>query len=136
MRIGPIWKYRLAMGSAFLTLLGAYLVFRSFQATSSDFFLGKLRNGSNVLCVDKDALIVWRPPAMGMGMTGGCSDEINSGRVAIVTIESPTLSSIGWGLLLLGFILQLFSIEKPRPSTTDTIPYALRGPRQRSPKSK
>jgi len=48
-----------------------------------------------------------------MGMTNGCADVSDKPRVAVVTIESPALSIIGWALLLTGFILQAFSVEKP-----------------------
>jgi len=46
-------------------------------------------------------------------MTNGCADVSDKPRVAVVTIESPALSIIGWALLLTGFILQAFSVEKP-----------------------
>jgi hypothetical protein len=132
MKIPPIWKYRFAMSSATLTLVGAFLVFRSFQATSSDFFLTSLRNGDKALCIGDNALITWEPNGVGMGRAHGCAESIGTPRVAIVIIESQTLSYVGWGLLLFGFLLQAFSIEKPQSGTLTT--HASYGPRQKSPK--
>ena len=113
-------KYRMAQASAWLNLVGAFLVFLSFQATSSDFFLINLKNGNRALCVGTNALILWTETGVGMGMPHGCADVLNTPRVAIVTIESPIMSLLGWGLLLLGFLLQLFSLEQP-PLTSEDL---------------
>lgn len=104
-------KYRLAQLSAILNLIGAFLVFRSFQATSADFFLTTLKNGNKAFCVDKNALITWSPNGVGLGMPNGCAEVAGTPRVAVVLRDSSALSTIGWALLLFGFFLQVFSIE-------------------------
>ena len=109
-------KYRMAQLSAVLNFLGAILVFLAFQATSSDFFLTTLKSGNKALCVGTNALVVWTPSArVGFGMPNGCAEAESTPRVAVVTIESPKLSFLGWVLLLFGFFLQIFSIEPPKP---------------------
>ncbi len=98
---------------------------------SSDFFLTNLKNGNKALCVGKNALVVWTATGVGMGMTNGCADVAETPKVAVVTVESPAFLTIGCGLLLLGFLLQVFSIEKPKPDNPVHVSY---GPRQKSPK--
>ena len=126
----PTAKYQFAMLSAILNLVGAFLVFRSFQSTSSDFFLTSLKNGNKALCVGKNALVEWTKNGVGMGMPNACAEVTETPKVAVVTIESPTLSNIGWVLLLSGFFLQVFSLEKPKPITPPHVSY---GPRQKPP---
>jgi hypothetical protein len=102
---------RLATWSAVLNLIGAFLVFLSFQATSSEFALTMLKDGRRALCSNNDALIMWGPGTVGMGLTNGCSPDRVLGipRLAIVTIDSPALGYLGWFVLLLGFFIQVFS---------------------------
>jgi hypothetical protein len=111
----PMAKYRMAQWSAILSLVGALLVFLSFQATSSDFFLTNLKNGDKALCVGQTALVVWasKNNGLAMGVAKGCADVADTPKVAVVTVEFPLLSYLGWLLLFIAFFLQFLSIEKP-----------------------
>ena len=131
MKFSPVAKYRMARWSAVLNLAGTLLVFLSFQAHSSDFFLTNLKDGSKALCVGNNALIVWGAGLghVGWGQPNGCIDVADTPKVAIVTVESPAFLTMGWAFLLLGFLLQLVSIEPPKSEPRQSF-----GPRQRSPK--
>ena len=115
MTFSPMTKYRMAQWSAILSLVGAVLVFLSFQATSSDFFLTNLKNGNKALCVGQNALVIWAEKNNGfwMGVAKGCAEMADTPKVAVVMIESPLLSYLGWLLLVIAFFLQFLSIEKP-----------------------
>jgi hypothetical protein len=117
----PMSKYRMAQWSAALNFVGALLVFLSFQATSSDFFLTHLGGGEHALCVGKEALVIWGVNRMQIGIPNGCAGASETPKVAIVALESPTLEKFGWGMLLLGFFLQTFSIEKPSPLKCEEV---------------
>src|ERR1700681_4001191 len=109
MKLSKVPKYRLAQASAWLNLSGAFLLFLSFQATSTNLFLVTAVNGNTAFCVGNRAMFVMRPDG-GLGM--GTSCPIGAGKpTAVVNTDSPALVMLGWGLLLLGFIFQLFSIE-------------------------
>jgi hypothetical protein len=113
--MSPMGKYRMAQWAAALNFVGALLVFLSFQATSSDFFLTTLKDGRHAICVGKTALMIWSDTGVGAGIRNGCADVTEKPKVAIVTVESPAFSILGWLLLLLGFVLPVFSVEKPQP---------------------
>jgi hypothetical protein len=111
-------KYRLAQASAVLNLLGALLVFLSFQATSTNLLL--ITSADQQLaafCVGGRAAFLMRGPAVGLGVT--CPTGPNIKPTAIVNTDSPFLEYIGWGLLGLGFFTQLFSLEKPNLTADD-----------------
>jgi hypothetical protein len=112
----------LTLWSAVLNLVGAFLVFLSFQATSSEFGMTILKNGERALCSHDDALISWGQYSVSMGTHNGCSPEKVQAvpRIAVVTVESPVLGYLGWFLLLFGFVLQIFSID-PSPLTNEQI---------------
>ena len=110
-------KYRLALLSALLTLFGSLLVFYAFQVTSTGFVV--YTHGSH----GEAAMCVGDPPrsmlAMGpngeflMGVRGldkSCSQGKN---FAVVNTDSPRLMGFGWILVVVGFVLQVVSIERP-----------------------
>jgi hypothetical protein len=112
-------KYRLAQLSAVLTVMGSFLIFYAFQATSTGFVV--YTHGSH----GESAMCVGDPPrsmlAMGsggeflMGMRG-FDRECSQGRnFAVVNTDSPQLAKFGWILVILGFLSQVGCIEKPRP---------------------
>jgi hypothetical protein len=112
-----MFLYRMAQLSAVLALLGSILVFYAFQATSTGFLVythGKY--GESAMCVGD-------PPKsmIAMGAQGelimavrGFDHSCSQGRhFAVVNTESPRLAGLGWILMLVGFVLQILSIEKP-----------------------
>ncbi|HEX4487065.1 MAG TPA: hypothetical protein VH088_12405 [Terriglobales bacterium] len=107
-------KYRLAQVSAVLNLLGALLVFFSFQATSNDFILVSTPDGEAAFCVGGKAM--FGTFNKGLLINTDCPKGKNFKPTAVVVNDSPYLGYLGWGLLGLGFILQFFSIEKPTMS--------------------
>ena len=70
-------KYRLAIFSAFLSIVGTFLLVLSFQATSSDFMLLTANDGSGTIasydfihydkhnCTDEDCPDTWGSPTIG-----------------------------------------------------------------------
>jgi hypothetical protein len=123
----------MAQLSAFLNLLGALLVFLSFQATSTDFFLVTTKENKTALCVGKSAMFVMGP-GTSLLIGTACPEAMPGARpTAVVNTDAPWLAILGWALLFVGFFFQLFSIEAPKPNIPVHVSH---GPRQRSPKSK
>jgi hypothetical protein len=112
-----MFKYRLEQVSAVLTLFGSFLVFYAFQATSTGFLV--YTHGS----YGEAAMCVGNPPrsmlAIGpngeflMGMRGFDRSCYQGKNFAVVNTDSPHLARFGWILVILGFILQVVSIERP-----------------------
>ncbi len=56
-------------------------------------------------------------PRNSLGIGTACPEAMPGARpTAVVNTDAPWLAIFGWFLLLAGFFLQFFSIEKPRPS--------------------
>jgi hypothetical protein len=127
-----VWKFRLAMMAAVLNIAGAGLLYWSFQATSTDLLLvtGSQMNG---FCVAGHVMFAMAPDGKGLLMGGGvdCPEGPAAKRTAVVNTEHPSFNSLGWFLIILGFVLQLLSLEYPEPPTLVHTSY---GPRQRSAK--
>jgi hypothetical protein len=100
------------------------LLFYSFQATSSDFRLITTKNNRGsvlgdsrkqfALCVNNYTLL--RTDAVGgivMGMNG-CPDWEHARPAAVVNIEHPAFSALGFIVLLAGFLLQYLSVPQPK----------------------
>jgi hypothetical protein len=105
-------KFRLAQASAILNLLGAFLVFLSFQATSTKFLLVTGTDNRSFLCVGDQALFAM-DPKHGLDLGVGCPAGQDYKPAAVVNTDKPWLGYFGWGMLFLGFFAQLLSIEKP-----------------------
>jgi hypothetical protein len=112
-----MFKYRLAQLSASLTLFGSFLVFYAFQSTSTGFLVYTHgRYGEAAMCVGDpphSMLAIGPNGEFLMGMRGfdrSCSQGKN---FAVVNTNSPHLVRLGWIFVILGFILQVVSIERP-----------------------
>jgi len=95
-----------------LNLIGTGLLFFSFQATSSNVRIVTTADGTTAMCVDQFALFVKRGNGLGIG-AAGCPDQPDSRAVAVVNIEHPILVTLGFLILVSGFLFQFLSI----PST-------------------
>src|SRR6202049_4420069 len=61
-------KYRIAQASAWLNLLGAFLVFVSFQGTSTDLLMVRTADGRTAFCVGPVSMFqygAWKRPSHG-----------------------------------------------------------------------
>ena len=106
-------KHHFAYLSAGLNFLGAIFLFLSFQATSTDFILVTATDGRSALCVGKNALFFMTPDG-GLGMGTKCPDWETGKPTAVVNTEHPSFAKAGIFFILFGFLLQLFSIDKPK----------------------
>jgi hypothetical protein len=105
----------------FCNLLGAFLLFLSFQATSSSIKLISSADGQTVFCINGRAALALTQGGFGIG--GPCPDWKNARPIALVAIEYPKMVTAGFVLTLLGFLLQWFSFpseEKLRPAPPNT----------------
>jgi hypothetical protein len=124
-------KYQMAKVSAILNLLGALLLFVSFQAASTDFMLVSTKGGRQALCVGKQAMFVVDPGyRVGVGVAE-CPSGADAKPTAVVNTDKPWLAKLGWFLIVAGFIFQWISIEPPQAP----IVRISHGPRQKSPKN-
>jgi len=115
-----MFKYRIAQLSGSLTLFGSFLVCYAFQATSTGFLVYTHgRYGESAMCVGDPPRSMLATGSKGeflMGMRGFDSSCAQGKNFAVVNTDSPHLARLGWTLVILGFILQLVSIEKPIPT--------------------
>ena len=107
-----MWKHQFAKWSAVSNLLGTFLLFFSFQATSTDFLLVITKDNRSALCVGSNAMFVMTPTG-GLGIGTRCPDPKSGKPTAIVNTDQPVLATLGLSCIILGFFMQLFSIEKP-----------------------
>lgn len=114
-----MFRYRVAQLSASLMIVGSFLVFYAFQATSTGFLVYTHgRYGEAAMCVGdppQSMIAMGANGELAIGMRGldnSCSQGKN---FAVVNTDSPRLVRFGWVLVLLGFILQIVSIERPIP---------------------
>jgi len=95
-------------------------VFHSFQATSTSLILVTEKNGAMSFCVGNNAMFTAIPgPGHGLQMGHECPQGIDAKPAAIVNTDSPIEATLGWLLLLLGFVLQVFSIEPSKLTSED-----------------
>jgi hypothetical protein len=108
-------KHRMAQLSALLTLVGSVLIFYAFQASSTGFLVythGKY--GESSMCVGDPpkSLIAMGPSGELIIGTPRLNRECAQGKsFAVVNTESPLVAKVGWSLIVLGFVLQMFSVE-------------------------
>ena len=114
-------NWRLQQVALFLNLGGTALLFLSFQATSSDFRLITAETHSVLsgdfneyaLCVNNYTLLESDANRGVLLGAKGCPDWERSHSVAVVNIENPRFVTAGFICTLLGFLLQLISIQRP-----------------------
>jgi len=106
-------KFHRAVLSAFLNLLGSLLLFYSLQFSSSEFLLETLDNGHQALCVNGNAMFEWRAGGVALGRADACKNATGAKPTALINTDHPAFVGWGLGMLFLGFLLQIFSIEKP-----------------------
>jgi hypothetical protein len=102
-------------------LLGAVLLFLSFQATSSRVNLISFPDGRTIFCVNGHTALAFSQNVLGFG--GVCPDAENAKPIALVTIEHPKMVTAGFVLTILGFLLQWFSFPlepKSKPMLPST----------------
>ena len=100
----------MAQLSAVLNLVGAVLIFYSFQAASTKLLLVTAADKSGAsFCIGDVAVFSVRNHNVTMGTT--CPPNTGKKPTAIVNTDAPWASFTGWIVLGLGFLLQLFSIE-------------------------
>lgn len=98
----------------FLNLLGAALLFFSFQATSSNFILITGSDGTSALCVNGKSLVA-ELPGHGWRIGGAPCPELEHGRpTAVVNSEHPFFVTLGFIITIIGFALQFLAIPGPR----------------------
>jgi hypothetical protein len=110
-------KYRLAQLSAALVVIGSFLVFYAFQATSTGFLVYTHgTRGESAMCVGDpphSMLAIGADGELIMGMRDFDRSCSQGKKFAVVNTDSPRLATIGWILLLLGFVLQIVSTPRP-----------------------
>ena len=97
-----------------MNVIGAGILFFSFQATSSNFRLITTPDGRSALCVDKRALIIAEPSGGFRIGAPDCPDWEHARPAAVVNFEHPSFVTIGLLLVVLGFVVQFLSIPGPK----------------------
>src|ERR1035438_1863527 len=129
-------KYRISILAALLNLASTVVLAYSFQASSTDFMLRTDNKGGAALCVGKTALFSSpHPGTVEVAPGSGCPDWPNSTPTAVVKTDHPLFIKVGLLLLLLGFLAQVFSIERPHPTFSDAEIRELRKLRKLLPKN-
>lgn len=103
-----------------MNLVGALLLFYSFQATSSSFRLIKRPANSVVgsspeydMCVGDYTLLSTQGDDVTLGQHG-CPTTADDRRAAVVNTEHPLFVTIGFLFLVGGFIVEFFAVPEPR----------------------
>jgi hypothetical protein len=112
-------KARMARLSAFLNLLGAFLVFLSFQATSTNLLMIANKDKSFAFCIGDRSIFGLLPGGRGTYIGAGCPQGQDAKPAAVVSTDSPWLAKLGWIVLAIGFGLQIFSVEPSLLSKED-----------------
>ncbi len=114
-----------------MNLTGTLLLFLSFQATSSSFRLVKRNNSlffktekEYSICVEDYTLLSTN--AQGSVAIGhrGCPSSEDDRRAAVVNTEHPVFITIGFSLILIGFVIQFFAV--PEPKTIAELRYQIK----------
>jgi len=108
-----VWQ-RIAL---FSNLLGAVLLFLSFQATSSNIRMLTTSDGRTAMCVQNRGTLITFPDGKIVIGESKCPDWEHSRPAAVVSIEHPLFVTIGFVLTALGFLLQFLAIPRDRPET-------------------
>ncbi len=116
-----MFKYWMAFLAAILNLAGSGLVFFSFQAASANLLLVAPKDGSLAFCIGDRAVFGLGPG--GSTIIGyGCPKALDTKPAAVVNTDSPGLAKFGWLLIGLGFLFQLFSLQRPSPAVPLPVP--------------
>jgi hypothetical protein len=115
-----------------MNVAGTFLLFYSFQATSSDFRLVTAKSYSVVageikqyaLCVNNYTLLETDSRHGIMVGSANCPDWQHARPAAVVNIEHPSFLTIGFSLLFFGFIIQFFAV--PEPKTIAELRYQIK----------
>lgn len=106
-----------------LNVIGAGILFFSFQATSSDFRLVTARNKTVLspdplvqyaLCVNNYTIVETDSKGSMMMGHNGCPDWEHSRPAAVVNFEHPAFVTVGMFMLVLGFVLQFLAVPGPK----------------------
>ena|ERR1700730_18187628 len=125
-------KYHMAMLSAILNLIGAALIFWSFQAASTKLLLVTGQGKDVAFCIGDRAMFGLTKDGQGLAMGYACPSGDTMKPTVVANTDKPWMATVGWGMLVLGFVFQLASVEKkPKPDFPPRVSY---GPRQKSPK--
>jgi hypothetical protein len=111
--------YRLSQISAIAAFAGSILVFYSFQAASTGFVVyTNGPRGESATCVGDpphSMLAIGKEGELIIGMRDFDRDCSGGKNFAVVSSDSPKLARLGLILISLGFLLQVFCIERPGP---------------------
>ena len=103
-----------------LNLAGTALIWLSFQATSSNLKIVTTADHRTALCANGRALIIDDPAHKGTGFgIARCPEWENARPAAVVNVERPFLVTVGFILLLLGFLIQYLSV--PNSETVEQL---------------
>jgi len=98
----------------FFNLFGWVFLYLSFQATSSNFKLVTTPYGWSALCVNNMALLATGPyGGIGLGLSK-CPDWEHARPAAVVNVENPFLETLGFILVIAGFLLQFLSVPSAK----------------------
>jgi len=107
-------------GALALNLLGSALPFVLFQATSSDVKIVATIDHRTALCVAGRAMIVTSPGGSGVSIgMPACPDWENARPAAVINVEYPFFVTLGFLMLISGFVIQYFAV--PDPHTIDRL---------------
>ena len=106
------WASVIGIGA---TLLGAFLLFRGFQATSTDLKMVSAKDGSPIaMCAYGTAFLTWASVPTDKSGTPGCPTSMGTVRsVAGVVYENGGLIPWGWIVTMFGAVAQLVGLGLP-----------------------
>lgn len=95
--------------SSVLVLAGTVALFFAFQTTSSDFRFVTTRWNTKALCADNKVLVESFPNGGWRIGSNACPDWEKANPAAVVKVENPLGVWAGFGLLVLGSVMQVFA---------------------------
>jgi len=98
-----------AFASSAFVLFGTVALFFAFQTTSSDFRFVTAKNGMRSLCVDNRTMLMAMPNGGWSVGSDRCYEWDIGNPAAIVKVENPRGVWVGFGLVVLGSLMQLFT---------------------------
>jgi len=98
-----------AFASSAFVLFGTVALFFAFQTTSSDFRFVTAKNGMRSLCVDNCTMLMAMPNGGWSVGSDRCYEWDTGNPAAIVKVENPRGVWVGFGLVVLGSLMQLFT---------------------------
>jgi hypothetical protein len=104
-------RFYFSVASLIANLVGTVMIFLSLSLTSIGFRVAT-QGDFTLLCFGGTAFM----DSVGHLMSAPCPAN-SSGQIAVVNSFHPMVALWGLGLVILGSVLALFTIEKPRPKS-------------------